>query len=288
MQLNQLRYFISTVDNKSISNAAKCCFVSQPSLSQQIKKLEKSVGSDLFIRSKGSLFLTEEGEILYQEAKQILSLINIAKNKVKGCSANKSSRINIGVLPTMLPYVISNILSKIAQDNPKTKINLREADSKELSDSCLKHELDLIITAAPLQDERLTTHLLIEDPFFVALREDHHLAKQAKVKLSDLQKEPFILISNIHCLHDQISEFCKSANFSPSVIFETGQIDTIQRLISAGHGISILPSISKQNSMSEITYIPLKGEPSREIILAHRKDLNHSNTKNYLHSIIKK
>ena len=214
-------------------------------------------------------------------------MVNLAENKVKDCSSNKSSNLKIGVLPTVLPYVIDNILTQITYENQSTKVSLREDDSKSLSESCLKYELDYIITAAPLQDKRLTTHPLINDPFFVALREDHHLANREEIELNELREEPFILINNIHCLHEQISTFCRNSNFSPLIKFETGQIDTIQKLILAGHGISILPSISKNNSMPRMTYIPLKERPCREIIIAHRKDWSCGDSKSCLYNIIR-
>ena len=285
MQFHQLRYFVSTVDQKSISDAAKHCFVSQPSLSQQIKKLEQSIGSNLFIREKGRLSLTEEGRILYKEAKEILSMISLAENKVKSFSVNKSHHIGIGILPTILPYVADNILTNLNTKNQEFKAYLNEGHSKDLLESCLKYEIDYAITAGPLKHEELSVHPLIKDPFYVVVKESHHLSQQNSISLEQLQGEPFILVKNIHCLHGQISTIFKNADYYPEVKFETAYIDTIQQLIANGHGISILPAISKKNAKPGLRYIPIKERPSREIVLAHRKDFDHPNIRKLLFDI---
>lgn len=285
MQFHQLRYFVSTAEKGSMSQAAKECFVSQPSLSQQIKKLEQHMGADLFLRGKNSLSLTNEGKILYKEAKNILSAIETAENKVRDYRLNKSSTIDFGVLPTVAPYIIDVVLGKLHQQYPNLKINIQEGYCDELVEACLHRKLDFIVTAAPVSDELIVNHLA-KDPFCAVINENHPFAKRSEIDLCELYSESFILIKNVHCLHKQVSELCRNIGFAPKVKFETAQIETIQRLVAAGHGVSILPDISKRISKPGIIYIPLVNEPYRELVSAYRKDFVHSEVQEFFLNVI--
>lgn len=275
MQFHQLRYFVSAVEKGGMSQAAKHCFISQPSMSQQIKRLEETTGVDLFIRRKGKLILTEEGKILYSDAKKILASVGLAKKNIRDYLLKKPYDISIGILPTISPYIANDILTRVSNTHQTLKVNLQESYSDELINACLCHELDYIITAGLTEHRDLKIHHLLNDPFCVVLREDHSLANKAEIDLTELQGEPFVLIKSMHCIHAQISEIFRVAEFSPKIKFETSHIETIQRLIFDGHGISILPDISKRIVKLGLRYIPIINQPYREISLAYRKNFSH-------------
>ena len=272
MQFHQLRYFVSTVKHGSMSQAAKYCYVSQPSLSQQIKQLEQSVGYELFIREKGGLTLTETGKTLYQEAINILATVNIAEEKIKNQNQSKAERLNLGILPTVSTFIVNDVLEALSLHQPGLQLNIRESHSENIVEACLKGDLDLVITSSPVEHEYLTVEPLMKDDFCVVLQDNHPLASADKIEIEALYDEPFILIESIHCLHSQTAALFENAGFAAKARFEVGSVATIQELVASGYGISILPDLSKQAFRPGLKYIPIVGAPYRQLRTVHRHD----------------
>ena len=277
MQLHQLKYFVSIVDTGSITKAAKLCFISQPSISQQIAKLENTIGKKLFIKIDRKLKLTDPGHILYEQASKILKSVDDAKRQVKDFDSANGGTVNIGILPTLAPFMLPNALDVLSQKFPNAIITIREEISETLVAAAKRGELDILIEALPFDKSNLNIERLFLDSFYLVVHSEHPLATKEKVHINDLDGMSFILLDDVHCLTQQIAEFCFNEKFLPKATFQASHICTIKMLIETKYGVSILPSISKEESSdTKIRFVKLVSDdslsPHREIVLATVKD----------------
>lgn len=277
MQLHQLKYFVSIVNTGSITKAAKLCFISQPSISQQIAKLENTIGKKLFIKIDRKLKLTDPGHILYEQASKILKSVDDAKRQVKDFDSANGGTVNIGILPTLAPFMLPNTLDVLSQKFPNAIITIREEISETLVAAAKRGELDILIEALPFDKSNLNIERLFLDSFYLAVHSEHPLATKEKVHINDLDGMSFILLDDVHCLTQQIEKFCFNEKFLPKATFQASHICTIKMLIEIKYGVSILPSISKEESSdTKIRFVKLVSDdslsPHREIVLATVKD----------------
>ncbi|MCP5245433.1 MAG: LysR family transcriptional regulator [Burkholderiales bacterium] len=277
MQLHQLKYFVSVVKTGSITKAANACFISQPSLSQQLKKLEDSIGKRLFSRIEGRLVLTDPGQILYEHACKILGSVGDAKNEIKDIDQYSGGSVRVGILPTLAPFMLPKTLAILSQKYPRANVLLREEISETLIKAASCGELDILIEVLPFDQSNLKVEPLFFDTFYLAVHQDNPLADLKEVHVSQLDEMPFILLEDIHCLTRQIEHYCFTEHFIPKAVFQASQIGTIKLLIESQYGVSILPSISiTHEADSKIRYINLTSEhkqiPTREVVLAVSKD----------------
>lgn len=292
MQLHQLKYFVSVANTGSITKAAKQCFISQPSISQQIKKLEENVGKKLFAKVNSKLVLTNPGHILYDQAIRILQNVNDAKHLISDLDNAKGGAVNIGILPTLGPFLLPSTLGALSQKFPEAVVTVREAISESLVAAAKCGELDILIESLPFDENNLNVEPLFLDPFYLVVHRDSHLAEMDKIRINALDGMSFILLEDIHCLTRQIEQFCFNANFIPKIAFQASQLNTIMLLIESQYGISILPSISmEENTNSMIRYIKLASNnkmPAREIVLATARDRYYSPAAEFFIETVKK
>ncbi len=274
MHLHQLRYFVAIVETGSVTGAAQRCHISQPSISQQLNKLEDSVNKKLFLRVKGKLILTDAGEVLYTQAQKILLGVEEAKRRISDSDDASGGMVSIGILPTLAPYILPGTLRALSEKYPEAMVTVREDISEVLVDAAQRGELDILIDVLPFDDEYLHVESLFRDEFYFAAHRDNPLAKQDSIAITAIEDVPFILMGNIHCMTQQIERYCFSEFFTPKVLFQAAQISSVKQLIELQYGVSILPGISiDSDSDSAIRYIKLEGEtPSREVVLATAKD----------------
>ena len=274
MHLHQLKYFVAIVENGSVTKAAEACFTSQPSISQQLGKLEDSIGKKLFSRVKGKLLLTDAGKVMYQQAIGILGKVEEAKRRVNDIDGTDGGMVAVGILPTLAPFILPKALVALSKKFPKATISIREDISEEIVEASIRGELDIIIDALPISDDRLSIEPLFSEDFYVAVHRDNPLAKLKEISVNDLNDLPFILLEDIHCMTKQVEEYCFNRDFVPKVLFQASQIATIKQLIELQYGVSILPRITiDDNTESCIRYIRFEGTaPSRDIVMAVGKD----------------
>lgn len=274
MHLHQLRYFIAVVETGSVTKAAEHCLISQPSISQQLTKLEDSIGKKLFSRIKGKLVLTEHGQVLYEQARVILRNVEDAKHRVNEVDSTSGGSLAIGILPTLAPFMLPNILLALSEKFPEAIVTVREEISEAIVDAAARGEIDILIEVLPFDETHLNVEPLFSDEFYVAVHQDNPLANFKEIPLNALDDMPFILLEDIHCLSRQIKQYCFNENFMPKVLFQTSQLATVKQLIEIKYGISILPSIAiDKGSGSCIRYIKLQGNiPAREVVIATAKD----------------
>jgi len=289
MHLHQLKYFVSIVDTGSVTKAAEHCFISQPSISQQLSKLEDSIGKKLFSRVKGKLILTDAGQVMYEQAQKILTDVEEAKHRVSDVGETSGGVVAIGILPTLAPFILPSTLLALSEKYPEAIVTVREEVSEAIVDAAARGELDILIEVLPFDETYFNIEPLFCDEFYVAVHQDAPLAKLEAIPINALDDMPFILLEDIHCLARQVEQYCFSRHFMPKVLFQASQLATVKQLIELQYGISVLPSISIDNDPdSSIRYIKLEGEtPSRDVVLATAKDRYISPAAEYFVSIVK-
>lgn len=270
MHFHQLKYFVAIVETGSVTKAAERCYISQPSISQQLNKLEDSVGKPLFIRAKGKLIITDAGKVMYEQALAILANVEQTKQRIHNLDENSGGALALGILPTLAPFILPLALSFLSKKYPEARVTVREDISDKIIDGLACGELDIIIDALPFADNNLKVEPLFVDEFYLAVHRDHDLAKQSTISIDALEDMPFILLEDIHCMSQQISQYCMKNHVTPKVMFQASQLATVKQLIELQYGVSLLPRVAfERDAECSIRYIKLKGEPlTREIVMA--------------------
>jgi LysR family hydrogen peroxide-inducible transcriptional activator len=289
MHLHQLKYFVSIVETGSATKAAERCYISQPSISQQLSKLEDSIGKKLFSRVKGKLILTDAGQIMYEQAQYILTKVEETKRRLSDADDTSGGTVAIGILPTLAPFMLPSTLLALSAKYPEAMVTVREEVSEVIVDAAARAELDILIEALPFDETYLNIEPLFSDEFYVAVHRESPLAKLDVIPIMELDEVPFILLEDIHCLARQVKQYCFNKNFMPKVLFQASQLSTVKQLIELQYGISILPRICIDDEPdSTIRYIELEGEtPTREVVLATAKDRYISPAAEYFASMVK-
>lgn len=272
MEIQQLRYFLAVARLKNFSRAAERCNVAQPSLSQQIIKLEDELGERLLERTRREARLTEAGRLFLPHAERVLAELELGREKVGAARGVMRGRIALGAIPTVAPYWLPGLLKAFAASSPEVNVSVTEATTAELMRATQAGELDLAVVSLPVVGRGLATVELFEEPLWLALPKRHALAKRESVKVAELVEEPFLLLQDGHCLAGQSLEFCAMRGFAPKVTFRSAQLETIQAFVAAEMGISIVPEMARRSGAGAgVVYRALEGRgPVRGIGLIHR------------------
>jgi|ERR1041385_1654126 LysR family hydrogen peroxide-inducible transcriptional activator len=273
MELQQLRYFLAVVKTGNFSRAAEKCHVAQPSLSQQILKLEAELGEKLLERLKGRATPTPAGEILLDRAERILQEVEEASRQVRDVRGLVRGKVSLGALPTIAPYLLPRLIQTFGGKHPDIQMVVHEETTSRLVQLVEAGELDLALVSSPAAGARLEKEELFSEELLLALPPKHRLAHKPSIRLSDIEHEKFILMKEGHCLGAQALLFCHSHDFHPQVACRSAQVETIQALVMAGLGISLVPQMALNASSSpRPVYRPLAAPaPRRSIVLIWRK-----------------
>ena len=276
MELHQLRYITAVGRTGNFSRAAEQCHVSQPSLSQQIQKLEDELGERLFTRLKREAVPTPAGRVLIERATRILHEVDEAQRELVDGRGEVGGEVNLGILPTIAPHLLPQIMLRVRKEFPAIQVIVHENTTPNLLAQAASCELDLAIVSLPISDDRFTIEDLFTEELLLAVPKEHRLSKekQGKVKIEDVETEPFILLQEGHCLGDQAFHFCDRHRCHPPVIFRTAQLETIQALVAAGVGVSLVPKMACQKDRShQPVYLSLaEPRPQRVISVLWRKE----------------
>jgi LysR family transcriptional regulator, hydrogen peroxide-inducible genes activator len=269
MEMQQLRYVVAVARAGNFSRAAEQCHVSQPSLSQQILKLEDELGERLFDRMKRVAKLTPHGEVFLRHAIQILSEVDVAMREVAEAKDLLRGAITIGVLPTIAPYLLPYVLAKFMEKYPGVEIVVQEDTTARLLKQIQAYEIDFALVSQPINDEGLVVRELFTEELLLALPSGHPLTRKRNVNVSDLAEERLIVMKEGHCLGDQVLRFCERRDLRPQISFRSAQLETVQALVRAGFGISLVPAMAAQGSIRDtLAYRSLKPpRPERNIVV---------------------
>ncbi|MEO8350181.1 MAG: LysR substrate-binding domain-containing protein [Chthoniobacteraceae bacterium] len=278
MELHQLRYLLAVAKTGNFSRAAEQCHISQPSLSQQIAKLEAELGERLFSRLKRRAVLTSAGQALVQRATRIMAEVDAARRDVADAAEQVRGEVSIGVLPTIAPYLLPRVLALTARECPGMEVRIHEATTAQLLASAADCEIDLAIISLPIADARFIRMPLFDEELLLAVPPRHPLTKMPRVRLSDLEGERFILMEEGHCLTDQSLRFCHRNDLHPQIAFRSAQLETIQALVASGVGISLIPKLARHPKRAgQPVYLSLANpKPMRTIGVLWRKEHHHS------------
>ena len=265
MELDQLRYFLSVAARQNFTRAAEDLRISQPALSRSIQKLEEELGQPVFERKTRSASLTEAGILLQARAQQVLTILEDTKAEIT--DDGQSGRVRVGAIPTIAPYFLPEVLRTFSSEFPKAALTVQENTTDNLLRSCTQGEIDLAIVALPVSVRYLEVEELFEEELQLVLPPGHPLVEKEKIRLSDVEPYPFVLLDEAHCLSANIVSFCRQRSFQPVAVERTSQLAMVQELVSLSHGISMIPAMARRLDQSDRrVYRSLTGQkPTRTV-----------------------
>jgi LysR family hydrogen peroxide-inducible transcriptional activator len=271
MELHQLRYFVAVARAGSFSRAAEHCHVSQPSLSQQVLKLERRLGRPLLNRLGRRAVLTDAGRLLLERATGILSAVEDVERRLSDGGGTPGGRLTVGAIPTVAPYLLPPALEAFSRRCPGVELSVQEDVTRNLVAAVVEGDLDLAVMALPIDDERLEVEPVLSEPLLAAVPRGHPLARRRRVAVRDLSGERFILLDEMHCLGEQVLRLCRARDCQPKIACRSAQIATVQALIALGQGVSLLPDMAcRADQGNRLAYRSLADEGSHRTIAAVR------------------
>jgi LysR family transcriptional regulator, hydrogen peroxide-inducible genes activator len=265
MELHQLRYFCAVAETGSFSRAAEQSHVAQPSLSQQILKLEDELGARLFDRLGRSVRLTDLGKTFRPRARAVLRELEAAKGDVVERKDSVAGPLCTGVIPTIAPYFLPSQLTSFSRQFPLAQLTVVEEITPVLLDRLRAGTVDVAILALPIRGHEFDTFPLLTEPLFAALPPKHALARRASLSLKDLRKEPFLLLRDGHCFRDTAVAACDRARLHPQIVFESGQFSSILSMVGTGMGVSIVPQMAIEKN-SRCRYVRIADDQATRTI----------------------
>ena len=241
MEIHQLRYFVAVADEGNFSRAAAKVRVAQPSLSQQIRKLEAEIGQPLFDRLPRSVVLTEAGRCFIDYARQILASIGDARRSVDELKEAVTGKLAVGAIPTIAPYVLPELVVKFQKDYPEVTLELVEDVTDGITRRIDAGDLDVALASSCKPSPTLRRQSLGSEQLLALVPETDPLATQSLVALDDLKSQRFLLLHEMHCLSQQVHHLLETRRLRPEIALAGSQLTTIARMVAAGIGVSIVP-----------------------------------------------
>jgi LysR family hydrogen peroxide-inducible transcriptional activator len=261
MEVHQIRYFCAVARHGTFTRASEVEHVAQPSLSQQILKLEAELGAKLFDRLPRSAKLTVFGKAFLPKAERILRELDEAKSELLEMAGNEKGEVAVGIIPTIAAYLLPKLLKGFAARHPLISVKIIEDITPALVDRLHDGTVDMVIAALPVAGSDLECEELFEEKFYAVVPTAHSLASHKSISLAELNREPFLLLKEGHCFRDSLISACHKSKVTPSVVFESGQFATILAMVSAGMGVSAVPAMAVQ-PRAGCKFIPISGKHS--------------------------
>ncbi|MEA3394399.1 MAG: LysR substrate-binding domain-containing protein [Pseudomonadota bacterium] len=292
MTLTELKYIVAVAREKHFGKAAEACFVSQPTLSVAVKKIEEELDVKLFERSANEVTVTPLGEEIVRQAQAVLEQAASIKEIAKRGKDPLSGPLRLGVIYTIGPYLLPDLVRQMITHTPQMPLMLQENFTVKLLEMLRTGEIDCAILAEPFPDTGLAVAPLYDEPFYAAVPTSHALAQRDSVSSEELKTETMLLLGTGHCFRDHVLEVCPEfARFSSNAegirkSFEGSSLETIKHMVAAGMGVTLVPRLSipkadllpkaKSKSagqeLSFIKYLPFSGEPpTRRVVLVWRR-----------------
>ncbi|MGQ3888802.1 LysR substrate-binding domain-containing protein [Legionella sp. CNM-1927-20] len=273
MNLRDLHYFVVLARVKHFGEAAKLCYVSQPTLSMQIKKLEEELDLILFERNNKQVMLTEQGQILVKHAQAILNQVAEMKELARASADPLSGEIRLGVIPTLAPYLLPLVMPDIQKKFPKLRIWLIEEKTDTLTTMLNQGQLDAALMATPVRGD-LVQHNLFDEPFYFICSALSPLYQHPSIQLEELKGQPVLLLAEGHCLREQAMALCQSAQVETKIDFTATSLETLRLMVQAGAGVTLIPALATQTQTSSnhsLAIIPfVRPAPARTVALYWR------------------
>jgi len=292
MTLTELKYIVAVARERHFGKAAEACFVSQPTLSVAIKKLEEELELKIFERNAAEIAVTPLGEEIVRQAQTVLEQAAAIKEIAKRGKDPLAGPLRLGVIYTIGPYLLPELVRQVIERTPQMPLVLQENFTSKLLEQLRLGEIDAAILAEPFPDTNLALAPLYDEPFMAAVPHTHGLVAQGRITADQLKRETMLLLGTGHCFRDHVLEVCPEfARFSNDAegirkSFEGSSLETIKHMVAAGMGVTLVPRLSVPRSAFDsaaqpgvelgdspyVRYLPFDGEaPTRRVVLAWRR-----------------
>lgn len=275
MNLRDLRYLVALAEHRHFGRAAAASFVSQPTLSTQIRKLEQELGVALVERLPRKVLLTTVGREVVQHARAVLREVDEIRAVARRTLDPEAGTLRLGIFPTLGPYLLPHIVPRMRERFPHLELLLTEEKTEVVLGQLRDGRLDAAILALPLHEEQLHVEVLFDEPFLLAVPDGHPLARRKSLRLDDLAEYSLLLLEDGHCLRDQALEVCRHAGAGEHAGFRATSLETLRQMVAANVGITLLPLLAVKPPVAPSAHVQLlrfRGEvPSRRIAMLWRK-----------------
>lgn len=279
MTLTELRYIVAVARERHFGRAAEACFVSQPTLSVAIKKLEEELDVKIFERGSNEISLTPLGEAIVRQAQTVIEQAQGIREIAKRGKDPLAGPLHLGIIYTIGPYLLPELVKNVIELSPQMPLILQENFTVKLLDMLRTGELDCAIMAEPFPDTGLALAPLYDEPFVIAVPSQHPLAHREKVSSEELKRETMLLLGTGHCFRDHVLEVCPEfARFSSDTegirkSFEGSSLETIKHMVASGMGVTVVPQLSVPPEPSaHLKYVSFAPPvPTRRVVLAWRR-----------------
>jgi LysR family hydrogen peroxide-inducible transcriptional activator len=270
MEIHQLEYFVAIVETGGFSRAAERCNVAQPSLSQQIKKLENEVGYPLFDRLGRKVVLTDVGKMLLPRARTILGELQDIRVDMQIGIQEGHGTLAVGFIPTVAPFVLPAVIRRFSREFPEATLEVHEDLTENLVAKIIAAELDVGITSLPIKNTLIQTEELLTEQLLVATSQKYDIVSRTSIQVKELEEFPFIALSEVHCLGEQVQSFCYQQDVDLNIVCHTAQLSTVQNCIALGLGVSLVPhALAISDHSNQIVYRTISDSvPQRKIAAA--------------------
>jgi LysR family hydrogen peroxide-inducible transcriptional activator len=274
MNLRALQYFVKLAELRHFSKAADACFVSQPTLSTQIRKLEDELGVSLVERAPRKVMLTPIGEDIAHRARHVLRDIEHIRDAARRSKDPETGTIKLGIFPTLAPYLLPHVIPSIRQRYPSLRMQLAEEKTENILHMLDQGRLDAGLLALPVDEPGMEIEILFEEPFVTAMPASHPLSDKKSIELQDLAGQELLLLEEGHCLRDHALAVCELAGAHERVDFHATSMETLRQMVAADAGVTLMPVLSVKPPIPATENIVLrpfeKPAPSRTIVLVWR------------------
>lgn len=273
MNIRDFEYLVALAEHKHFRKAAEACYVSQPTLSGQIRKLEDELGTALLERSSRRVLFTEAGLQLVDQAKKILSEVKNFTDMASLQGKEMSGPLHIGFIPTVGPYLMPKIVPQLKEEFPELELFLHEAQTHQLVRQLEDGGLDCLVLASVAETDPFIELDLYDEPLYVAVPCGHEWAEQDEIDMQQLNGHTVLSLGDGHCLRDQALGFCFAVGAKDDERFKATSLETLRNMVAAGGGITLLPELSvpQKKLQDGVRYITAKApKPTRKIVLVYR------------------
>ncbi|MEO8670597.1 MAG: LysR substrate-binding domain-containing protein [Tahibacter sp.] len=275
MNLRDLQYLVALAEHKHFGRAADASFVSQPTLSTQIRKLEEELDVTLVERASRGVLLTDVGREIANRARGVLDEVQQIRAIARRTKDPESGTMRLGIFPTLGPYLLPHVVPHLHARFPRLELLLVEEKSEIILSRMREGRLDAGLLALPIHDDQLHTEFLFEEPFLLAVPSGHPLAKRKSLSMDDLADQSLLLLEDGHCLREQALDVCQLAGANERHGFRATSLETLRQMVAANVGITLLPALAVKPPVAQSEHVhllPFRGRgPSRRIALVWRK-----------------
>ncbi len=286
-KLRHLSYFVALANSLNFSEAARRCFVSQPTLSAQIRKLEVTLGVELIERKTAHHMLTPVGQEIAEQARVILHEAQVLEQLAIQARDPFGGALKLGVIPTVAPYLLPCLLAELNKAFPELETCFTEAKTPVLEEQLDDGDLDVAILALPVDATAFMEFFLYREEFYLAAFQSHPLSKNSTVGLEDLQQLELLLLEDGHCFRDQALAVCDQANAVQNMNFSATSVETLKHMVAAGLGLTLIPQTASFDKKHSIAYVPFDPPIHRTIGMVCRRSTTRSSLVEELAEVIK-